>query len=77
MFTSTERSKTFGPILWAFFFLLSLSPAQSGFGQIAGSIPDLAIELSPRVFYDYDNEAYYGQLMYSRIASSIQIANPA
>ncbi len=48
-------------------------PQQSATAQIAGSIPDLAIEVSPRFFYDFDNEDYYGHLTYSRIASSLQI----
>lgn len=54
-------------------FFISIIPTQSSSAQIAGSIPDLAIEISPRFFYDYENEGYYGQLMYSRIASSLQI----
>lgn len=54
-------------------FLLVVSLPQRATAQIAGSIPDLAIELSPQFFYDYDNDAYYSQLMYSRIASSLQI----
>ena len=54
-------------------FILSIAPASLAFGQIAGSVPDLAIELAPHAFYDYENEAYYGQFTYSRIASALQI----
>ncbi len=57
---------------WALLFILYFPPAPA-FGQIAGSIPNLAIELSPRIFYDFDYEGYYGQFTYSRIASAQQI----
>lgn len=64
---------SFSQYCLALVFLVSFIPVEKTTAQVAGSIPDLAIELSPRVFYDYDNEAYYGQFMYSRIASAMQI----
>ncbi len=60
-------------IVPCFLLLASLFPAQQAAGQMAGSIPNLAIEISPRGFYDLEDEVYYGQLMYSRIASATQI----
>lgn len=53
--------------------VLCLLPASAALGQFAGSVPNLAIELTPKAFYDFENEAYYGQFMYSRIASALQI----
>ncbi len=73
MSTGFIREIRFGQYCLAFVLLLSLLPAEKATGQVAGTVPDLAIELSPRVFYDYDNDAYYGQFMYSRIASATQI----
>ena len=73
--SDTFTSYTFSPapLLWAFVLLFFAMPAKKSGAQIAGSIPDLAIEISPRFFYDIENEGYYGQFMYSRIASSLQI----
>ena len=73
MSRSSERNYAYTFLFRALFIVLCLFPTQYGFGQIAGSIPDLAIEISPRLYYDYENEEYYGQLMYSRIASALQI----
>ncbi len=70
MFQVIRRTLYFVP---GFFLLMSLMPAQRASGQVAGSIPNLAIEISPRGFYDLENEVQYGQFMYSRIASVTQI----
>lgn len=40
---------------------------------MAGAFQDMALEITPQFFYDYENSAYFGQLMYSRVASSIEI----
>ena len=71
--SSSSNRFIIAPPLWVFVLLISAWPAANAKAQIAGSLPDLAIEISPRFFYDLENEGYYGQFMYSRIASSLQI----
>jgi len=42
--------------------------------QTLGPIPELAVEFAPYFFYDLDQEAFYSHILYSKIASSSQVA---
>ena len=42
--------------------------------QTLGPIPELAVEFAPYFFYDLDQEAFYSQILYSKVASSSQVA---
>ena len=52
--------------------LLLLMPANV-FAQLYEVGEHLGIEIVPRGVYDYTSDAYYAEIMYSRIASSQQI----
>ncbi|MBX2822318.1 MAG: hypothetical protein KTR29_21660 [Rhodothermaceae bacterium] len=59
------------PFALLFCFFSSSSKLQA---QTLGPIPELAVEFAPYFFYDLDQEAFYSHILYSKIASSSQVA---
>ena len=58
-----------------FYFLLFLAffPVLNLQGQTVGPVPELAAELSPHFMYDLNEDIYYSQLRYAKIASTSQV----